>query len=1078
MFELCSRWSIVAVDVSLKALLLAVVTGCGLWLLRVRRSDLKHAAWLGVLAGMIGLPWLSCVLPAIPIPSVVGPETAPTTPRVEPMTHAATVGVGDGVAGWKELPPDPQTVPLVERDVTVSTSSEKSTSLSPPHSAGRFVFRWPVIAFTIWGLGVLAFGTRLTLALLVTRQVVRRSTPIAANDPRLKDLGRAAWGNASLRESGDISVPLTTGVLRPQILLPRDWCTWSKEKLNDVLVHERTHIRRRDCCTALAAGAMASVYWLHPLAWWLRRRLAVLAEDCCDDAAIVAAGDRAAYARHLLEIAMRLCHERRRLHYVGLSMARQSNVERRILSILDGNRPLSRTLNRSVTLLLVALILPIVAVAAALKPAGVSSTDNDSAKPQAAEPSDNAATSEEKEYRGKVVGADGQPLAGAEIWFAMSPHDELAANAPRGTLRRMAVSDLRGDFSFRLKPVENAQQFPIEWTKFAAIIAKAPGHGLDWLPLVVFEQDAVSSEERIKLQQTIDKAVGAGRFAARTLRLPREAGPVRGRLVDLEGRPLKGVAVMLEYLQNPDLALLHEGFEETSRDTVNKALYAHTLPQGWPDRSHWQALVPPVKTDDRGEFSLSGLGRDQVATVTLSGDRVEAERFFIVGTEMETKRLPHISMYPKGAQDSFVGINFALPVGPAIPVSGVVTEFKTGKPIAGATVRVERLFSREGLDTLVQLRLSTGHIRTVTDEQGRYRLDGIPPGEQHVLNAIPPTSEPRLIASQRFSLDPGQPSATVNMQVFRGIWIEGKVTDGDTGEPIKGCVDYLALKTNKNIPQEFGLEDGWESERFLTDAEGRYRTAGLPGPGVLLIRSFGKKTYPRSVGAEKIEGYEPGINYVPTTPIGLPLSNWNLVRFIDPAADAESYTCDPMLSAGVALVGRVVGPNGAPVSSIEAFGLVETNGFFGSLMDDRFTLINYRPDVPRDLFFRTADQSLIGYLHLEGEPPADLTVRLQPSVTVRGTLIETETEDPAAGYGLYCDSSKRGEFRIADTTTDKEGGFEIKGLLAGNVYQMNAANVQRFVNGRNHFTIDLTDAKPGDVVELGVVTGKNAKRKE
>ncbi|HVA47126.1 MAG TPA: hypothetical protein VNH11_12230 [Pirellulales bacterium] len=308
--------------------------------------------------------------------------------------------------------------------------------------------------------------------------------------------------------------------------------------------------------------------------------------------------------------------------------------------------------------------------------------------------------------------------------------------------------------------------------------------------------------------------------------------------------------------------------------------------------------------------------------------------------------------------------------------------------------------------------------------------------------------------------------------------IEGKVTDADTGEPIKGCVDYLALRTNKNIPQEFGLQDGWESERFLTDAGGRYRAAGLPGPGVLLVRSFGKTIYPLSVGAEKIEGYDPKSNFIPTTPTGMPLSNWHLVQFIDPGVDADSYTCDMTLSAGISLVGRIVGPNDSPVSHIEALGLVEKGPFFESLMDDKFTLTNYQPDVPRNLFFKTGDGALVGLLHLEGKPPADLTVRLQPSVTVRGTLIETETEEPAAGYGIYCNSSKHGNFRIEDTTTDKEGGFGIKGLMAGNVYEMNAFNVQLFSSGKNCFTIDLTEAKPGDVVELGDVTGKNAKRKE
>jgi hypothetical protein len=776
------------------------------------------------------------------------------------------------------------------------------------------------------------------------------------------------------------------------------------------------------------------------------------------------------------------------------------------------NRPLSPRLTLSVTLTLIAVILPLITVAAALKPAEDSSTDNaaqakpaaaqstsdkaaaspktdsaataDAAKPRAPKSSDQAQAAQtnvaakEREYLGKVVGADGQPLAGAEIWFSVSPYESPSKPA-QSILRQVAASDSKGEFSFRLKPLENTEALPLGWSQFTTLVAKAPGHGCDWLPLQVFEQDPDSSDKRLTLERKIDELLGQGRFASRTLKLPREAGPVRGRLVDLEGRPLKGVAVSVEQIQFADLAALREGFETGSRDMVDKSLRARTLPLGSINRHNWQALVPPVKTDDNGEFSLAGLGRDQLATVTLAGQRVEAERFFIVGTEMETQRLPHITMFPKGAMDGFVGVNFTLAVGPAVPVSGVVSEFKSGKPIANATIFVERLFSPETLDgSLVQLRIQTSYIRAVTDAQGRYRLDGIPPGEGHVLNVVPPKSDPWLLASQTFSLEAGQSAATVNVQTFRGIWLEGSVTDADTGEPLEGFVDYLALQTNPNIPQAFGLQDAWEMERFPIGEGGRYRTAGLPGPGVLLVRSFGKKVYPRSVGAEKIEGYEPKNKYLPTTPGGMPLSNWHLVQFVDPGVDAESYNCDLTLSAGSSLVGRIAGPNDAPVSGIEAFGLVEEVGFFKPLADDKFTVVNYQPDVPRDLFFKTADGTLVGYLHLAGEPPADLTVRLQPAVTVRGTLIETETDEPAAGYHMYCQSTKQGDFRIDDTVTDKKGWFEIKGLLAGNVYQMNAANVQLYVNGKNRFTIDLSDAKRGDVVELGAVTGKNAKRNE
>ena len=77
---------------------------------------------------------------------------------------------------------------------------------------------------------------------------------------------------------------------------------------------------------------------------------------------------------------------------------------------------------------------------------------------------------------------------------------------------------------------------------------------------------------------------------------------------------------------------------------------------------------------------------------------------------------------------------------------------------------------------------------------------------------------------------------------------------------------------------------------------------------------------------------------------------------------------------------------------------------------------------------------------------------------------------------MHCESSKQGEFRIDDVrATNEEGRFEIKGLLAGNIYKMDSSNVQRFVSQKNRFTVDLTNAKPGDVLELGDVTGKKAK---
>ena len=102
-------------------------------------------------------------------------------------------------------------------------------------------------------------------------------------------------------------------------------------------------------------------------------------------------------------------------------------------------------------------------------------------------------------------------------------------------------------------------------------------------------------------------------------------------------------------------------------------------------------------------------------------------------------------------------------------------------------------------------------------------------------------------------------------------------------------------------------------------------------------------------------------------------------------------------------------------------------------------------------------------------------------MTVTGRLIETENDQPAVGYSVGCDKSSFGRFRVGDNSngkvdTDDDGRFEITGLLAGIVYEMYSANVQRFSSGKNNFTVDLTNVEPGATIELGDVTGKNAKK--
>ncbi|HPQ14561.1 MAG TPA: M56 family metallopeptidase [Bryobacteraceae bacterium] len=71
---------------------------------------------------------------------------------------------------------------------------------------------------------------------------------------------------------------------RPRILLLVCWRGWDRAKLEVVLANEAAHVARRDWLISILARVNTAIFWFHPLAWWLERKLAVLAQDACDEA--------------------------------------------------------------------------------------------------------------------------------------------------------------------------------------------------------------------------------------------------------------------------------------------------------------------------------------------------------------------------------------------------------------------------------------------------------------------------------------------------------------------------------------------------------------------------------------------------------------------------------------------------------------------------------------------------------------------------------------------------------------------------------------------------------------------------
>lgn len=108
----------------------------------------------------------------------------------------------------------------------------------------------------------------------------------------------------SVRQSDRIEAPLSYGILRPVILMPKrtDW--EDGETLAYVLEHEYVHIRRYDGLIKLVMVAALCLHWFNPLVWVMYILVNRDMELSCDETVVHRFGEKAkaSYAMTLIQM--------------------------------------------------------------------------------------------------------------------------------------------------------------------------------------------------------------------------------------------------------------------------------------------------------------------------------------------------------------------------------------------------------------------------------------------------------------------------------------------------------------------------------------------------------------------------------------------------------------------------------------------------------------------------------------------------------------------------------------------------------------------------------------------------------
>jgi uncharacterized protein (TIGR03435 family) len=308
------------------ALRSSILIVCGALLLRalrVKDASIRLAAWTAMLCG-------SALIPAL----VVGAPKAPLAiMRVAEQPFAPPAG---SIEGRTVLPASPR---------------EQGGAARSGMAVRRFDWtRWAVAMYVLVAGALLL---RLGVGLAISLRILRRS----------RTTGRVI-DEIEIRESELVASPVTLGIARPAILLPMDWRDWGSAKLDAVLAHEGSHIRRHDPAVQVFSAAHRALLWHSPLVWWLHRNIVRVAEEASDDAAVSAIHDPASYAEVLLDFMQRGV---RSANWQGVPMARYGRLDRRIHRILDG-AALSRGVTRTSIAAIVAVAAPLAYVIAAASP--------------------------------------------------------------------------------------------------------------------------------------------------------------------------------------------------------------------------------------------------------------------------------------------------------------------------------------------------------------------------------------------------------------------------------------------------------------------------------------------------------------------------------------------------------------------------------------------------------------------------------------------------------------------------------------------------------------------------------------
>jgi beta-lactamase regulating signal transducer with metallopeptidase domain len=215
----------------------------------------------------------------------------------------------------------------------VAASAASTIGSSSPRPWLELDVRWSLGLAALWLVLACLRAGDLVLHSFRLRRLWKSATPVE-DDRGVELMHRLGHQRVQVCTTAQLERPSVIGFFAPRILIP-DWlyAKLTPGELEQVILHEAEHLRRRDDWTNLLQKLCLVLFPLNPALIWMERRLCREREMACDEGVVRVTHAPRAYAACLASLAERRLQRRTTALSLG-AFERRPELVHRVHSIL------------------------------------------------------------------------------------------------------------------------------------------------------------------------------------------------------------------------------------------------------------------------------------------------------------------------------------------------------------------------------------------------------------------------------------------------------------------------------------------------------------------------------------------------------------------------------------------------------------------------------------------------------------------------------------------------------------------------------------------------------------------------